>query len=206
MDEDAGASRDQRIGAVARALGPEGYEQSRIQRCIARVHDAMLDELAVRVDAPSTILDVGCGTGRLLRRLGERWPGSQLLGVDPDEGMVAVARRLMPGASVHVGTAESIPVDGASVDLVVTSISFHHWADQLRGLREIHRVLRAGGCLCLADITLPRWLARLVGSGARSPASIRGLLGQAGLALQEQRLVLARVIVLAVASRPPRDA
>jgi ubiquinone/menaquinone biosynthesis C-methylase UbiE len=202
MDENAGTSSREHIGAVARALGAEGYERSRIQRYIARVHDAMLDALASQADAPGRILDVGCGTGRLLRKLGERWPSSQLLGVDPNEGMVSVARRLTPLASLHVGTAESIPIDSASIDLVVTSISFHHWADQPRALREVFRVLRPGGCLCLADITLPRWVARLVRSGARSPNSLKSLIAQAGLELQQQRLVLARVIVLAVATRP----
>src|SRR4030095_7058098 len=172
------------------------------QRYIARVHDAMLDALVGRIDTPRRILDVGCGTGRLLRKLGERWPGAQLLGVDPNEEMISVARRIMPSASFHVGTAESIPIDSTSIDLVVSSISLHHWADPLRGLREIGRVLHAGGCLCLAEINLPRWLARLARSGARSSASIQGLIGESGLELQQQRLVLARVIVVAVASRP----
>ena len=197
-------SNGKRIGAVVRALGAEGYERSRLQRHIARVHGAMLDALAGRADSPRSILDVGCGTGRLLRKLGERWPSSQLIGVDPHEGMVSVARRLMPSGVFHVGTAESIPIESASIDLVVSSISLHHWADPLRGLREVGRVLRGGGCLCLADITLPRWIARLVRSGARTPASIGGLIAQAGLELQEQRVVLARLIVVAVATRPER--
>ena len=204
MDENARPSSHdgEHIGAVARVLGAEGYERSRIQRYIVRVHDAMLDALAGRVDSPRRILDLGCGTGRLLRKIGERWPSSQLIGVDPNGDMVSVARRLTPSASFHVGTAESIPIDSASIDLVVTSISLHHWADPLRGLREVGRVLRAGGKLCLADITLPRWLGRLVRSGAKSPASIQALIAEAGLELHQQRLVLARVIVVAVASRP----
>src|SRR4030095_10399219 len=135
MDENARASsRDgAHVGAVVRMLGAEGYERSRIQRYIARVHDAMLDALVGRIDTPRRILDVGCGTGRLLRKLGERWPGAQLLGVDPNEEMISVARRIMPSASFHVGTAESIPIDSTSIDLVVSSISLHHWADPLRG-------------------------------------------------------------------------
>jgi len=204
MDENARASSPdgEHVGAVVRMLGAEGYERSRIQRYIARVHDAMLDALVGRIDTPRRVLDVGCGTGRLLRKLGDRWPGAQLIGVDPNEEMVSVARRIMPSASFHLGTAESIPIDSASIDLVVSSISLHHWAEPLRGLREIGRVLRAGGCFCLADITLPRWLARLARSGARSPSSIRDLIAESGLELQQQRLVLARVIVVAVASRP----
>lgn len=203
MDANRGAShRRERVGAVALLLGAEGYEHSWIQRYIARVHDAMLDALAGRVDAPRSILDVGCGTGRLLRKVGKRWPSSKLTGVDPNEEMISVARHLLSSASFHVATAESIPIDNASIDLALSSISLHHWADPLQGLKELGRVLRPGGCICLADITMPRWLARLARSGARSPAAIQALLGQAGLDLQEQRVVLARVIMVAVASAP----
>ncbi len=193
---------DKPVGAVARLLGAKGYEESRIQPYIGRVHDAMLDSLSARVESPCRILDVGCGTGRLLRRLGERWPGSELTGVDPDAGMVSVAERQGSAASFHIASAESMPIDSNSIDLAVSSISLHHWSDPLHGLCEIGRVLCPGGLLCLADITLPQWLARIVRSGARSPAAIQALIGQAGLELQEQRVVLARVIVVAVATRP----
>jgi ubiquinone/menaquinone biosynthesis C-methylase UbiE len=189
------------VGAVARALGAEGYERSWIQRGIARVHLALLDSLTGRIDAPARILDVGCGTGRLLRRLGERWPGAELIGVDPDPEMAAVARRLVPSARIEVGSAESLPFESARIDLVVSSISLHHWADAQRGLAEVRRVLRTAGTLGLADLTLPRWLARLMRSGAKTPAALGALVGKAGLHLEEQPVVLARVIVVVVATR-----
>ena len=192
------------VGAVARLLGARGYEQSRIQRYIARVHDAMLDSLAAGVSSPPrTILDVGCGTGRLLRRLGERWPGSGLFGVDPDPGMISVAKEENHSATYRVALAESLLLADASIDVAVSSISFHHWRDPLQGLREIARVLRPGGLFCLADITMHRWCARMIRSGARSPDAIRSLIAQADLDLQEQRVVLARLIVVAVAIKRP---
>ena len=182
----------------------EVYERSRIQPYIARVHDAMLDSLAGRVDSPCRILDVGCGAGRLLRRLCQRWPAAEMTGVDPNEGMVSVAKQRCPSASFYVAGAESIPIDSSSIDLAVSSISLHHWNDQLKGLQELTRALRPGGCVCLADITLPRTLARLVRSGAKSPAAVQTLIAQAGLELQEQHVILVRTIVLAVAMKPAR--
>lgn len=192
------------VGAAIRALGAEGYERSRIQRYIARIHDAMLASVAVEASAPDSILDVGCGTGRLLRRIGQRWPDSKLTGIDPTEEMISVARRLAPAASFHVASAESMPLADSSVALAFSSISLHHWDDPRQGLREIARTLRPGGCLVLADITLPRWLAELVRSGAQSPAAIRRLVAEAGLELRVLRRVLARVIVVAVAVKPGR--
>lgn len=187
------------VGAAARLLGAEGYERSRIQASIARIHDAMLASVICGGKPPDTVLDVGCGTGRLLRKIGQRWPDSRLTGVDPAEGMIAVARRLAPSVSFHVASAESMPIATASIDLAFSSISFHHWDDPLQGLHEMARTLRPGGRLCLADITMPRWVSKLIHSKAQSPTAIRRLIAQAGLELQEQRLILARVIVVAVA-------
>ena len=120
--------------------------------------------------------------------------------------MISVARRLAPAASFHVASAEAMPLADSSVALAFSSISLHHWSDPRQGLREIARVLRPGSCLVLADITLPRWLAKLVRSGAQSPTAIRRLVGEAGLELRVLRLVLARVIVVAVAAKPGRAA
>lgn len=190
------------VGAAARLLGAEGYERSRIQPYIARIHDAMLASMASEVDSPDSVLDVGCGTGRLLRKIGQRWPGSRLTGVDPTEAMISVARRLAPSVSFHVASAESMPIASASIDLAFSSISFHHWGNQLQGLHELARTLRPGGRLCLADITMPRWMSKLVRSKAQSPTAIRRLMAQTDLELQELRLILSRIIVVVVAVKP----
>jgi 2-polyprenyl-3-methyl-5-hydroxy-6-metoxy-1,4-benzoquinol methylase len=59
------------------------YENSRAQRYLDRIHDAMLTMVASEAGLPETILDVGCGTGRFLRNVGQRWPTARLVGVDP---------------------------------------------------------------------------------------------------------------------------
>jgi SAM-dependent methyltransferase len=109
------------------------YEESWMQRRLfSRVHAAVLD-LAATASPPAVVLDVGCGTGRLLRAAAARWPEAQLIGVDPAQGMVDVARELTPGATFHRGLAEALPLADASVDLVTSTLSFHHWRDQAAG-------------------------------------------------------------------------
>lgn len=61
----------------------------------------------------------------------------------------------MPEATFYVGMAESIPLPGNSVDLVFSTLSFHHWSDQMKGLREIVRVLRPGGPVLPCRYGLP---------------------------------------------------
>ena len=177
----------------------ETYEDSWLQRILFdRVQDAVLG--LAGMEAQGTILDIGCGTGRLLRKGRARWPRAELVGIDPAEGMVRRARELMPDATFHLGMAESIPLPDASVGLVVSTVSFHHWSDQLQGLREVARVLRPGGRFILGDIVSPKFLHH---GQPRTRAEIRGMFGQAGLEVQLQERILWRTCLVTVGRRNP---
>lgn len=178
------------------------YERSWMQRFLFnRVHKAVLD-LAASLPAPASVLDVGCGTGRLLRAAAVRWPNAQLIGVDPAEGMVDIARALTPGATIHRGLAQSLPLPDASVDLVLSTLSFHHWRDHAGGVREIARVLRPGGHFILADFAPPRGLAWLTGHEGAQPAAARQrLFTAAGLRIERQQGVVYPLILATVAVR-----
>jgi ubiquinone/menaquinone biosynthesis C-methylase UbiE len=110
---------------------------------------------------PARVLDVGCGTGMLLRDLATRLPGSvELIGVDPAPNMLAKARAATGGdgrVRYEHATAESLPFEAASFDLVVSTLSFDHWSNQRAGLLECARVLRDEGRLVLADL-FAAWL------------------------------------------------
>jgi ubiquinone/menaquinone biosynthesis C-methylase UbiE len=113
--------------------------------------------------------------------------------------MLAEARPRNPNATFSLGTAEALPQTDQSADLVVTSLSFHHWADQAQGLREVARVLRPGGWFCLADHTfLPgRW----VGSKVRSRQEIQDLIQGAGLAVRQVRHLRFRLVLITLAQK-----
>jgi ubiquinone/menaquinone biosynthesis C-methylase UbiE len=167
------------------------YEHSWLQRTFFdRAHQATLALAAGIVHQPVSILDVGCGTGKLLRRAHTYWPEAQLIGVDPANGMIEMAKRLTPGATFSIGMAEALPLQDASVDLALSTISFHHWQDQAAGLREIARVLRPGGYFILVDASFPEWLVRVVRlKRFHSPAQLRTLFIQAGLPVQAQQIL-----------------
>jgi ubiquinone/menaquinone biosynthesis C-methylase UbiE len=173
------ASFDRRAKSYERSL-TQGFFFGPIQK---RVLD-----LAGSLPESSTVLDVGCGTGRLLRAAAERWPKAQLFGVDPAAKMIEVARKLNPHALFHVAPADAIPLPDGSVSIAFTTLSFHHWADQLAGVKEVCRVLRPGGRFILADVCLPDLLRWLLGNLHRSssPAVLRGLFEQAGLTVSSE--------------------
>jgi ubiquinone/menaquinone biosynthesis C-methylase UbiE len=159
------------------------YDDSWLQeRLFGPVHQTVLN-LALDGPAPRTILDVGCGTGRLLSAALQRWPDARLIGVDPAEGMVAEASRQIPAARFMSAAAEALPLPDAAIDLAMSTMSFHHWRDHAAGLREIARVLRPDGRFILADGAPPAWLAPLLVRMGKffSPAQRRGLFVAAGL-------------------------
>jgi ubiquinone/menaquinone biosynthesis C-methylase UbiE len=70
------------------------------------------------------------------------------------------------------GTAERLPFAGERFDLVVSTTSFDHWADQAAGLAECARVLAPGGQLVLADqFSLLLWPTLLAGRRGRARAT-----------------------------------
>jgi ubiquinone/menaquinone biosynthesis C-methylase UbiE len=103
--------------------------------------------------SPSSVLDVGCGAGAALRHASLRWPAARLVGVDPVPRMIEIARERLEGhpgegaVELKVGSAEDLPVDDGSFDLVLAFDSLDHWSDAEAGAREAGRVLTPNGRL-----------------------------------------------------------
>jgi ubiquinone/menaquinone biosynthesis C-methylase UbiE len=145
-----------------------------------RLHHAISDRTAAlatsAVALPQCVLDVGCGTGYLLRVLADRYPGAQeLAGIDAAPHMIEIAKSRTDDERLTfvTGVAEHLPYGEASMDLVVSSTSFDHWSDQGAGLAECARVLRPGGHLVLVD-QFSRWLIPTLAVSRRGKARTRG--------------------------------
>ncbi|HXY74995.1 MAG TPA: class I SAM-dependent methyltransferase [Dehalococcoidales bacterium] len=177
------------------------YEQSFMQQLyFGVVHKKMLEVLAnVGVKEPKYILDVGCGTGRFLRNIANKWPEAQLFGVDPAELMISEATRLNPRATFQVGFAESLPMADQYADIIVSSLSFHHWVDQKKGIQEIARVLKPGGLFCLADHNFQ--LFNIFGENVKSRKEVRALMFNAGMVVQSQHGLGVRFVLITLAQK-----
>jgi SAM-dependent methyltransferase len=139
-------------------------------------------------DVPVDVVDLGAGTGKLTRGLAAL--GHRVTAVEPLEEMLAHLRQVVPDVTALAGSAEAIPLPGASTDVVVAGQAFH-WFDAARAMSEIARVLRPGGRLALVwnvrDDREP-WVSRLsdvIGRetiearDGRDPIAESGLFGQA---------------------------
>jgi len=148
---------------------------------------------------------VGCGTGRLLRKAKQQYPNAHLIGVDAAEKMIEEASGLLPKAEFHVAMAEALPLPDKSVDLAFSTLSFHHWANQAKGISEVARVLRPQGRFLLADIVIPHWLSLFVRHFRyNNPARIHEMFTQAGLnvELQQQPWRWSRVLLIITGRKP----
>jgi arsenite methyltransferase len=94
------------------------------------------------------VLDLGCGSGWLARRLAASLPRGRVVGIDLSGEMIRralLASADLPNVKFLRGTAEEIAAEGDSFTKVLSVESAYYWPDAARGIREIFRVLHPGG-------------------------------------------------------------
>jgi arsenite methyltransferase len=135
---------------------------------LARVPDATVDSFAGvanhwllgRAKPGSVVLDLGCGAGTdLLIAAQMTGPGGRVIGIDMTSAMLERARASaaemgLTNVEVHESLIESLPLESASVDLVISNGVIDLVPDKDAVFDEIDRVLRPGGGLQVADVVI----------------------------------------------------
>ncbi len=116
------------------------------------------------------ILELGCGTGDLwMSRMEHLNPGVSLILSDFSEGMVAVVRNKFasfPQVSFEQINIEEIPYEAESFDMIIANMMLYHVPDLRKGLQEVSRVLKKGGCFYCATFGengIQHYLTRTLG-------------------------------------------
>ena len=126
-------------------------------RLTKRLYQRVIADLAALGSPSGKVLDAGTGPGTLVRELARSVPGLQVYGIDLSEDMIrlarAHARREQLAEQVHfaIGDVAHLPYPDQSFDVVVSTISMHHWSELEQPLRELHRVLQPGGRVWIYD-------------------------------------------------------
>ena len=108
----------------------------------------------VELPEQANVLDIGCGTGRLLNRLAAQYPDLQGTGLDFSAEMLRQARRSnhhRPRLIFVQGEVFPLRFADAQFDAVFNTLSFLHYSEPDRVLAEINRVLQPGGMFYLVD-------------------------------------------------------
>jgi ubiquinone/menaquinone biosynthesis C-methylase UbiE len=103
------------------------------------------------------ILDVGCGTGTITCAIAESFPNAHIQGIDPSHNLLNKARQLQKEQQLELlefiqGNAYSLNLANASIDFVYGRLLFQHLSEPSKALKEIARVLKPGGKVCLVDV------------------------------------------------------
>ena len=135
---------------------------------LSRIPDATVDSFAGvanhwqlgRIDPGATVLDLGCGAGTdLLIAAQMTGPGGRAIGVDMTGSMLDRARASavemrLANVELHEALIESVPIEDASIDVVISNGVIDLVPDKEAVFAEIDRVLRPGGRLQLADVVI----------------------------------------------------
>jgi len=141
-------------------------------------------EIAQRLGKVESILDVGCGNGKLVRYLAER-VAREVIGIDI-AGSSFSEKRISEDGSSYL--AECVQGDGRSMgsfgdnrfDAVVTVRTFHELSDTIAALREARRVLKPGGTVLIADFARGHVGERIWGESYYTPEQTEEMLKKCG--------------------------
>ena len=113
---------------------------------------------AVALQNQGEAADLGCGAGYLALELARRAPGLRVTGVDLSDQLLETGRPAARQAGLgervdfRLGNVETLPFPDHSLDLVVSTLSLHHWSDPPGVLDEVARVLKPGGAYFIFDL------------------------------------------------------
>lgn len=152
--------------ALERVVSHEGLDDPEVARAFGRIADmpqmALLrwyvTRRAVAIMPAGHAVDLGCGPGHLAIELARAAPGLHVTGVDLSDEMLAQAEArasrsgLADRVTFRKGDAVQIPFPDGSLDLVVSTLSLHHWSNPVGVLDEIARVLKPGGAFVVFDL------------------------------------------------------
>jgi trans-aconitate 2-methyltransferase len=129
----------------------DGGVYDRISAPMEALGRAVLDRLALAGD--ETVIDAGCGSGRVTEALIERLPRGSVIAVDASPSMVAAARERLERSGhgpecVEVREGDLLELEVAEpVDAILSTATFHWILDHERLFARLHTVLRTGGRL-----------------------------------------------------------
>jgi ubiquinone/menaquinone biosynthesis C-methylase UbiE len=153
--------RNALLALIQRAHFSHGESYDRhTARLFGGIHKSVVEDVAAAAPPGGTVLDAGCGSGRLAVLIARRRPDLQVRGIDLEPGMVKVAawraeqEDLASRVQFTAADLADLPLPDDSADLIVSTASLHHWADVDAVIASLGRVLRPGGQLWIYDFRL----------------------------------------------------
>lgn len=151
---------------------------------LGRLYRRVAEDVAVELTSrghsrKATIVDLGCGTGELVLAISRRLLDARIVGLDRSPSMLLWAHRHSTTDGrlrFMTGDAAVMPFADGTVDLVVSTLSLHHWEEPADVFAEIARVLQPGGVALIYDPKLVTFtdseMAEIARNAGLEPADI----------------------------------
>ena len=130
------------------------FYDATVGRVFAHLRRRVLDDLPL-ADLPrgASVLDAGCGPGRLAMEIARQRPDLAVHGADLAAGAIELAKAMAGGSAEFVrADLADLPFPDGSFDLIVSTASYHHWDKVDQIVPELARVLKPSGVLWLYDL------------------------------------------------------
>jgi ubiquinone/menaquinone biosynthesis C-methylase UbiE len=132
------------------------YDGGIMGKASQRFYNLLIRE--VELQPKAVVLDVGCGTGTILKRLANK---ADIVGygVDIAEKMIAEAKKKCPQMNFTIASCDKLPFSNQTFDVVTACMAYHHFSNQEGFAKEAARILKPGGVLYITDPRFP-WIVR----------------------------------------------
>lgn len=156
MKEQAAVRHLSHLNFLFSGWGSRVYDLTMV-RLTRRLYQRVIEDMVPLQLAEGKVLDAGTGPGTLARNIARHFPQLQVYGIDLSADMIRLARehamreRVEERVQFDIGDIAHLPYPDRSFDVVVSTISLHHWQELEQPLRELYRVLRPGGRVWIYD-------------------------------------------------------
>ena len=126
----------------------EAYEARFVPALFAEWAPHLIDDSGLR--GGQSVLDVACGTGIVARTVADRHPDARVVGVDLNEAMLTVARRVRPELDWRQADVAALPFPDGSFDVVLCQFALMFFPDRAGAVAQLARVVAPGGTVALS--------------------------------------------------------
>ena len=109
------------------------------------------------------LLDVGCGTGKILRELSDKYDINGY-GIDVEENMVKIAKEKCPNMNIQISNSDKMPFVDNKFDILTACMAYHHFDDKISFAEEAGRVMKIGAYLYIVDPKFPKIIRIIMNS------------------------------------------
>jgi len=138
------------------------YDSGLAAKHAQKLYDLLINEVQLFENA--AVLDVGCGTGTILKGLSAKCKINGF-GIDAEEKMLEIARQKCPEINFSIQRCDNTNFSNNSFDIIIASLAYHHFDNRIGFAKEAARIIKKGGIVYIADPIFPWFIRKCINSG-----------------------------------------